>query len=257
MAVRAQEDMDVAATTSMNEVVILGDGLSFEEYLVKQVLENARPLKDHVKMLRYTVTTSLDKDIDLTKMPKRRTITFAAKLAGYGQIASALLEHKQFGITMAEDVLFYDGTMTPSNPRIVEMKQELTEKQIKAFLKHDGMMSVNVFDKFYQKVRSKAKELKKKYQKKQHTGMQYIGSYTSDGRTIYQVKLDNMMVHIVDGCWQIKALDFTEGQNKVHFVCSEVRPGLFVLTKGTARLYVDRQKWPNGYVNMQTTYVYK
>ena len=257
LTVRAQDEFDVAATTSLNEVVVVADGMSFEEYLVKQVLENAKPLKEHVKLLRYTVTTSMDKDIDLKKMPKRRTITFAAKLAGYGQIVSALLEHKQFGITMAEDVLFYDGTMSTSNPRIIEMKQQLTDKQVKSFLKHDRMMRVNIFDKFYAKVRSKAKELKKKYQKKQQTGMRYLGSYTAEGRLIYKVKLDNLTVHIVDGCWQIKAMDYAEGQNMMHFECKEVRPDLFVLSRGTVRLYIDRRKWPTGYVNMQTTYVYK
>ena len=102
LTVRAQDEFDVAATTSLNEVVVVADGMSFEEYLVKQVLENAKPLKEHVKLLRYTVTTSMDKDIDLKKMPKRRTITFAARLAGYGQIVSALLEHKQFGIVFID-----------------------------------------------------------------------------------------------------------------------------------------------------------
>ena len=257
IGIRAQDEQDIAATRSMNEVVVMAEGLSFEEYLVKQVLEHAKPLKEHVRTLRYTVTTSLDKDIDLKQMPKRRTITFAAKLAGYGQIASALLEHKVFGITMAEDVLFYDGKIIPSNPRIVETKQKLTDKQVKAFLKHDGMMGAGVYDKFYDKVRSKAKELKRKYQKKQATGMTYIGSYTSNDRTIYKVRLGNMLVHIVDGCWQIKALDYTEGQNRMHFECSEVRPGLFVLTRGTGQIYVDREKWPTGYVNMQMTYKYR
>ena len=255
--IMAQVDSVISATRSMNEVVVVADGQTFEEYLVKQVLENAKPLKEHVRILRYTVTTSLDKDIDFKQMPKRRIITFAAKLAGYGQIASALLEHKAFGITMAEDVLFHDGKITTSNARIVESKQKLTEKQVKAFLKHDGMMGINIYDKFYDKVRSKAKELKRKYKKKQATGMVYIGSYTSDNYTIYKVKLNNMLVHIVDGCWQIKALDYTEGQNQMHFECSEVRPGLFVLSKGTMKMYIDRKKWPQGSVAMQMTYVYR
>ena len=67
------------------------------------------------------------------------------------------------------------------------MKQKLTEKQVKSFLKHDGMMSANVYDMFYEKVRDKAKELKKKYRKKQETDMKYMGSYTTGGRTIYKV----------------------------------------------------------------------
>jgi len=257
IGIRAQDDSDISMTRNMNEVVVVANGQSFEEYLVTQVLENAKPLKEHIRTLDYTVTTSLVKDIDMKQMPKRRLITLAAKLAGYGQIVSALLEHKVFGITMAEDMLFHDGKITTSNARIVELKQKLTEKQVKAFLKHDGFMGTNIYDKFYDKVRSKAKELKRKYKKKKDTGMEYIGSYTSNGCTIYKVKLDNMLVHIVDDCWQIKALDYTEGQNQMHFECSEIRPGLFVLSKGTMKIYIDRKKWPQGSVAMQMTCVYR
>ena len=254
---RAQEDEDIYATQDLNEVVILADGQTFEEYLVKQVLENAKPLKKRLKTLRYSVTCKLDKDMDLTKIPHRRTMTLAARLAGYGQIVSALMDHKVFGITMAEDVLFNNGKLTTSNVRMVEMKQKLTEKQVKAFLKHDGMMSANVYDMFYEKVRDKAKELKKKYRKKQETDLRYMGSYVTGGRTIYKVRLDDIQVHIADGCWQIKMIDYTEGQNRMHFEFSEVRPDLFLLSKGNARLYIDRKKWPNGYISMQMTYTYK
>ena len=257
MGIRAQEDHDIAASLNLNEVVVLADGMTFEEYLVKQVLENAKPLKKRLKTLRYSVTCKLDKDMDLTKIPHRRTMTLAARLAGYGQIVSALMDHKVFGITMAEDVLFNNGKITTSNVRMVEMKQKLTEKQVKAFLKHDGMMSANVYDMFYEKVRDKAKELKKKYRKKQETDLRYMGSYVTGGRTIYKVRLDDIQVHIADGCWQIKMIDYTEGQNRMHFEFSEVRPDLFLLSKGNARLYIDRKKWPNGYISMQMTYTYK
>ena len=252
-----EEDDSIAYSLSLPETVVLADGMTFEEYLVKQVLDNARPLKKRLQTLRYAVTCKLDKDMDLTRIPHRRTVTFTARLAGFGPIVSALMEHKVFGITMAEDVLFRNGKITTSNVRMVEMKQKLTEKQVKAFLKHDGMMSANVYDMFYEKVRDKAKELKKKYRKKQETDMKYMGSYTTGGRTIYKVRLDNMQVHIADGCWQIKMIDYTEGQNKMHFDFSEVRPDLFLLTKGNARFYVDREKWPNGYVSMQITYNYQ
>jgi hypothetical protein len=83
-----------------------------------------------------------------------------------------------------------------------------------------------------------------------------MGSYTAGGRTIYKVRLDNIQVHIVDGCWQIKMMDYSEGQNKAHFDFSEVRPGLFLLSKSNAQLYIDRKKWPNGYISMQMTYSY-
>ena len=158
---------------------------------------------------------------------------------------------------MAEDVLFNNGKITTSNMRMVESKQELTEKQVKAFMKHDGIMGYNVYDMFYDKVRDKAKQLRKKYRKKQETDMRYMGSYTTGGRTIYKVRLDNLLVHIADGCWQIKMIEYTEGQSKMRFEASEVRPNLFLLSKGDAKLYVDRKKWPNGYISMQMTYTYQ
>ena len=199
----AQDDEDIVRSFNLPETVVLADGMTFEEYLVKQVLANAKPLKERIQTLSYSVTCQLEKDIDLQKFPHRRTITFVARLAGYGPIVSALREHKHFGITMAEDVLFNKGKITTSNVRMVEMKQELTQKQIASFLKHDGMLSANVYDKFYKKVREKAKELQKKRRKKQDTGMEYSGSYTDGNRTYYIVKLEKMTVHIADGCWQI------------------------------------------------------
>ena len=251
------DDDDIAYSLNLNEVVVLADGMTFEEYLLKQVLAHAKPLKAHVQTLRYSVTCQLEKDIDLTKFPHRRTITFAARLAGYGQILSALREHKHFSITMAEDILYHKGKITTSNIRMVEKQQELTPKQEASFLKHDGMMSANVYDKFYEKVREKVKELQKKYKKKQETGMKYSGSYTADNRTYYVVKLENMRVHIADGCWQIARISYSEGQNRMQYEFKEIKPKLFLASQGTAKFYLDKEKWPKGYISMKMNYTYQ
>ncbi len=254
----AQDDGDtIAYSLRIDEVIVLADGMTFEEYLLKQVLANAKPLKERISTLRYSVTCQLEKDIDLTKFPHRRTITFAARLAGYGPIVDALREHKHFGITMAEDVYFKKGKITTSNVRMVEMKQPLTEKQKASFLKHDGMMSDNVYDRFYKKVRQKVKELQKKRRKKQDTGVEYSGSYTSGNRTFYVVKLDNMKVHIADDCWQISRLSYQEDQNSMYYEFKEIRPGLFLLSHGTAKFYLDKAKWPKGYIAMKMQYAYR
>ncbi len=254
---RAQEDDSITYSLHLPETVVLADGMTFEEYLLKQVLANAKPLKKRVETLNYSVTCQLEKDIDLTKFPHRRTITFAARLAGYGPIVSALREHKHFGITMAEDVHFNRGKITTSNVRMVEMKQQLTEKQVASFLKHDGMMSANVYDKFYKKVRQKVKELQKLRKKNKETGMKYVGSYTSGSRTVYVVKLDNMKVDIAEGCWQISRISYQEGQNNMYYEFKEVRPNLFLLSHGRAKFFLDRAKWPKGYVSMKMEYTYR
>ena len=83
LGISAQEDHDIVASLNLKEVVILADGQTFEEYLIKQVLDHAQPLKKRVRTLSYSVTCKMEKDMDLTQIPHRRTITFAAKLAGY------------------------------------------------------------------------------------------------------------------------------------------------------------------------------
>lgn len=253
----AQHDDSIAHSLNLAEVVVLADGMTFEEYLLKQVFANAKPLKERIQTLRYTVTCQLEKDIDLQTFPHRRTITFAARLAGYGPIVSALREHKHFGITMAEDILYNKGKISTANVRMVAMKQKLTPKQIASFLKHDGMMSANVYDKFYKKVREKAKELQKKRKKKQDTGMKYSGSYTVGNRTFYIVKLDNMNVHIADGCWQIARISYSEGQNNMQYEFKEIRPNVFLLSHGTAKFFLDKAKWPKGYISMKMDYSYQ
>lgn len=255
--INAQEDEGITYSFDLPETMILADGMTFEEYLVKQVLANAKPLKKHIETLRYSVTCQLEKDIDLTKFPHRRTIMFAARLAGYGPIVSALREHKLFGITMAEDVLFHKGKITTSNVRMVEMKQELTEKQKASFLKHDDLMSANIYDQFYKRVSEKAKELQKKYRKKQETGMQYVGSYTVDNRTFYTVMLDNMRIHIAEGCWQISRISYVEGENNMSYEFKEVSPNLFLLSRGTVKMFLDRAKWPKGFISMKMEYDYQ
>ena len=252
------EDEDIAYSLNLAETVVLSDGTTFEEYLLKKVLANSQPLKKRVRALRYSVTCQLEKDIDLTKFPHRRTITFAARLAGYGPIVTALREHKHFGITMAEDVLFNNGRITTSNVRMVEMKQKLTDKQIASFLKHDWMLSTNMYDKFYKMVRDKAKDLQKMRKKKRDdVDFRYIGSYTSGKRTFYIVKLDNVRVHIADGCWQISRMSYHEGQNDMQYEFKEVKPDLFLLSHGKAKLYIDKEKWPQGFVSLKLDYDYK
>ena len=252
-----EQDDSIAYSLNLPETVTLADGMTFEEYLLKQVLANAKPLKERIATLDYSVTCHLEKDIDLTKFPHRRTITFAARLAGYGPIVSALREHKHFAITMAEDVHFNRGKITTSNVRMVETEQQLTEKQTASFLKHDGMMSANVYDKFYKQVRQKVKQLQKLRRKKEDTGLEYSGSYTRGERTFYVVKLDNMKVDIADGCWQIARLSYQERQNSMHYDFKEVRPGVFLLSHGRAKFYLDREKWPKGYISMKMEYAYR
>lgn len=86
--------------------------------------------------------------------------------------------------------------------------------------------------------------------------MRYSGSYTAGKRTFYIVELDNMKVHIADGCWQISRISYVEGQNNMYYECKEIRPDVFLLSHGNAKLFLDKEKWPKGYISMIVKYNY-
>ena len=74
----AQDDADIAHSLNLREVVVLADGMTFEEYLLKQVLANAKPLKERIQTLRYSVTCQLEKDIDLQKIRRSSILPWMA-----------------------------------------------------------------------------------------------------------------------------------------------------------------------------------
>ena len=65
-----------------------------------------------------------------------------------------------------------------------------------------------------------------------------------------------MRVHIAEGCWQISRISYVEGQNNMSYEFKEVRHNLFLLSRGTAKLFLDKTKWPKGFISMKMGYDY-
>ena len=43
----------------------------------------------------------------------------------------------------------------------------------------------------------------------------------------------------------------------MHYDFKEVRPGVFLLSHGRAKFYLDKEKWPKGYISMRMEYDYR
>ena len=43
----------------------------------------------------------------------------------------------------------------------------------------------------------------------------------------------------------------------MYYDFKEIRPNLFVLSHGTAKLFLDKKKWPKGYISMKMDYSYR
>ncbi len=65
-----------------------------------------------------------------------------------------------------------------------------------------------------------------------------------------------MKVNIADGCWQISRISYVEGQNNMYYECKEIRPNVFLPSHGNAKLFLDKEKWPKGYISMIMKYNY-
>ncbi len=54
---RAQDTDTLDYSFNLPETVVLADGMTFEEYLLKQVLANAKPLKERIETLDCTTNS--------------------------------------------------------------------------------------------------------------------------------------------------------------------------------------------------------
>lgn len=261
-ALAVMADMEVPAigmeeeAVQLSEMLVLPKGMTMEEYILRQVNKNIVPLRKRVPHYKVRVTCRMEKDMDLSNMPKRRTVKAAAWLLGYSKILAALVENKYLRLVMAESLTFDNGRIRGSQPKMVEMVPRLKEKQVQAFLKHDGILQANVYDGFYDKVKAKTKEMLKAKRKHDRMDIKYAGSYTLDGRTVYIVKYDNAEIHVVDGCWQILRVRYKEGRNMMYYEFREIRRNVFLPVSGYAEMHLDKESLPRGSVVMSMAYDY-
>lgn len=85
----------------LGELVVLPGGISMEEYILQQVSTRAIALKVRITGFDAQVCFRLEKDIDLSHMPKRRTIRLAAWMMGYARIVDALVQNRYLRFAMS------------------------------------------------------------------------------------------------------------------------------------------------------------
>lgn len=85
----------------LGELVVLPGGISMEEYILQQVSTRATALKVRITGFDAQVCFRLEKDIDLSHMPKRRTIRLAAWMMGYARIVDALVQNRYLRFAMS------------------------------------------------------------------------------------------------------------------------------------------------------------
>ena len=226
---------------TLTEVIVLPNGMDICEYIMKQVDTNRKPLEKKIQQYDSFVTGLFHKDLDLSSIPRRRTIRFALGLFGWKKIFDIMLKYKDLSVTMGEKVHFNKGKITNEGLQILETKPKLSNSEIETFKNKDWFLDVNSYDKFYDLVHDAIKKYKKKNNDKELT---YSGSYEEDGRTIFILKYDKAQIEVVDECWQIRRIKYKNGLQNMYFEFYEASPGVFMPIAGNADIDVNLNKMP-------------
>lgn len=73
----------VEEAVQLSEMIVLPKGMTMEEYILRQVNKNIVPLKKRLPRYRASVTCRMEKNMDLTNIPRRRTLKAAAWVLGF------------------------------------------------------------------------------------------------------------------------------------------------------------------------------
>lgn len=240
-------------TVTLDEMVVLPGGMDFSHYVMAQLEKNIAPLKRKITSYDGIVSARLEKAINLEKLPHRRTIRFALMVVGWAKIFDAMVKYPDLSIAMEEEVHFRKGKLNNGDTRIVSVRPQVTDREMKSFNRKDWFIGDNTYDMFYDKVKDKIKSLKKKNAK---YDVNYCGSYTEGGHQIHIIKYGRTQVDVVDGCWQIRRMKYKSSTRTMYFEFHELVPGVFMPIAGQAEYNIDYDGYPKGVVKLALAYDY-
>lgn len=241
-------------TVTLDEFVVLPKGMDFGTYIMNQVQKNIKPLGKRIKGYDCLVNARLNKKIDLTEMPKRGLIRFAMMLMGYKKVWDIMVKYPELSLKVAEEVHFNKGKVKGEDLQLLGYSPEMTEKEIKAIKKKDWFLDANPYDRFYQEVDKKIDQLKSK-KSKYH--LNYLGSYEEGDKQIHILMYGHTRVEIVDGCWQIRRMQYKARTRTIYFEFHEMQPGVYLPISGHAQFNLDYAKYPKGEIGLAFSYDYK
>lgn len=239
---------------SLAEVIILPEGMDFATYVVSQLEKHRQPLKRKMSAYDATVHARFEKQIDLSNLPHKGLLRIAARMVAWGRIFNIMTKYPDFSIEMEEDVKFRKGKMSNGDLRIISLEPDLNRREMKSVMQKDWFLDMNLYDKFYDEVMKKLKQIKNKTTKNK---VEYLGSYEEDGRLVFIIKYGRHRVEVVDECWQIRRMHYHARTRTINFEFQELVPGVFMPIAGRAEYHLDYDKYPKGDVRLSMGLQYR
>lgn len=212
---------------ALSEVVIFADGTTMEQYILKNMQQHGRRLKDVFP--RYTCDGKFTffKDYDYSVLPKslRNVILSVSTIFGRRASTLFLMRHPLIYVTVEAQIVSKNGKPKAGKGHVTHSNFKLTDKD------KDGLMLLATFmpglyDAFND---PKSGMLGTKHNK--DPKWEYKGSYEENGRTIYILETEFRRIEVIKDLWCIRAARMIGGKHHDQYneyIFDEVRPNVFL-----------------------------
>lgn len=254
--VKGETRLDISlkeVAVTLEEFVVLPNGMDFATYIMTQVQKNIKPLGKRINTYDCYVEGKLHKKINLEKMPRKGLIRFAMMLLGYKKVFDIMTKYPELSIAVGMETHFAKGKVKGGDTKLLSYAPELTEKELKAVRNKDWFLDANAYDKFYEETNKKIKQLQSKKSKYK---LAYHGSYEEGNRQVHILTYGRTRVEIVDGCWQIRRMQYKASTRTIYFEFQELYPNVYMPVSGHAQFNLDYAKFPKGEIGLSLSYDY-
>lgn len=211
----------------LGEVIAFADGMTMEQYILHNMQQHGRKLKDVCPNYTCDGKFTLCQNYDYSVLPKRlrNIILSVATLHGRRAADLFLMNHPVIDVTTEAQITCKNGKEKVGKSYVTHSNFELTDKD------EDGLMLIanyvpGLYDAFND---PKVGYLGTKYNK--DPKWVYKGSYEENGHTIYILETEYIHIEVVKDLWCIRAARqiggmFNDRYNE--YIFDEVRPDVFL-----------------------------
>lgn len=211
----------------LGEVVAFADGTTMEQYILRNMQQHGRRLKDVCPNYTCDGKFTLCQDYDYSVLPKRlrNFILSVATLHGRRAADLFLMNHPVIDVTTEAQITCKNGKERVGKSYVTHSNFELSDKD------EEGLMLIaNYLPGLYDDCNDpKDGMLGTKYNKE--PAWAYKGSYEENGRTIYILETEYSHIEVIKGLWCVRAARMIGGMfgdRYTEYIFDEVRPDVFL-----------------------------
>lgn len=211
----------------LGEVIAFADDVTMEQYILKNMQQHGRKLKDVCPDYTCDGRYSLSQDYDYSVLPKRlrNFLLSVAALHGRRSANLFLMNHPLIDVTVEAQITCRNGKPKAGKGYVTHSNFTLNDKD------EEGLMQLVTFIPELYDAFNDPKSGMLGTKNNKDPQWKYVGSYEENGRTIYILETEYSHIEVVKGLWCIRAARMIGGMfndRYNEYIFDEVRPDVFL-----------------------------